>query len=424
MTPQQTSLRRLTALGDPVLPLAALRDFHADVFDAVLWDHDLGRVAELTAAAVGAPVAIVVPHLQISLVAPRADAGLAAALARHVGDRMRGRPAKVPEGVLAEAPIARRGEPLGAIVMLSGGRAGSGRETAAATVRGRGGARGDAAIGRRAALDFLEVAATATLTRVAAIELRAAVEQDLHGALLSQLRDGEALDPQLLAQRALRLGCDLADGAVALCVAPSADRGRAVAATIAREFPGALVEHAGERLFALLPLDGGARSLERVRELVVRLQPHGVAGASRHCVAIDELGQALEEAELVLDVVALSDSAIDADSVMNGTYRLLFRLLATHPGEVSALFEGTVGPLARYDEHHRTDLVATLETYLELNGNMNATAARIFAHRHTVAYRLDRIRELSGLDPADGEDRERLGLGLKAHRLLRRDRGA
>ena len=44
---------------------------------------------------------------------------------------------------------------------------------------------------------------------------------------------------------------------------------------------------------------------------------------------------------------------------------------------------------------------------------MNATARAIFAHRHTVAYRLDRIRELTGLDPSSSEDRERLGLGIE-----------
>ena len=48
---------------------------------------------------------------------------------------------------------------------------------------------------------------------------------------------------------------------------------------------------------------------------------------------------------------------------------------------------------------------------------MNATARAIHAHRHTVAYRLDRIRELTGLDPSATEDRERLGLGLKAMRV-------
>ena len=44
---------------------------------------------------------------------------------------------------------------------------------------------------------------------------------------------------------------------------------------------------------------------------------------------------------------------------------------------------------------------------------MNATAAAIYAHRHTVAYRLDRVRELTGLDPMQSEDRERLGPGAQ-----------
>ena len=60
----------------------------------------------------------------------------------------------------------------------------------------------------------------------------------------------------------------------------------------------------------------------------------------------------------------------------------------------------------------------TLEAYLEHNCNMNATAAAIYAHRHTVAYRLERVKELSGLDPMQTEDRERLGLGLKAYRII------
>jgi DNA-binding PucR family transcriptional regulator len=49
---------------------------------------------------------------------------------------------------------------------------------------------------------------------------------------------------------------------------------------------------------------------------------------------------------------------------------------------------------------------------------MNATAAAIYAHRHTVAYRLDRVRELTELDPLVSEDRERLGLGMKAYRII------
>jgi sugar diacid utilization regulator len=35
-----------------------------------------------------------------------------------------------------------------------------------------------------------------------------------------------------------------------------------------------------------------------------------------------------------------------------------------------------------------------------------------------VGYRLERIRDLTGLDPFTSEDRERLGLGLKAYRII------
>ena len=50
--------------------------------------------------------------------------------------------------------------------------------------------------------------------------------------------------------------------------------------------------------------------------------------------------------------------------------------------------------------------------------NMNAAAAAIPSHRHTVAYRLDRLRELTGLHPGSADDRERLGLGVKARLVL------
>ena len=43
-----------------------------------------------------------------------------------------------------------------------------------------------------------------------------------------------------------------------------------------------------------------------------------------------------------------------------------------------------------------------------------ATAAAGFAHRHTVAYRLERILELTGHDPRRSEGLEQLNLGLKA----------
>ena len=98
--------------------------------------------------------------------------------------------------------------------------------------------------------------------------------------------------------------------------------------------------------------------------------------------------------------------------------RLLFRALASDPGEVRRFYAETVEPLVDHDREYGTDLLSTLEAYLANDCNMNATARAVYAHRHTVAHRLARVRELSGLDAALGEDRERLGLGIKAYRIL------
>ena len=73
---------------------------------------------------------------------------------------------------------------------------------------------------------------------------------------------------------------------------------------------------------------------------------------------------------------------------------------------------------SRYDEQYGSDLVGTLEAWFEHDCSTVATAGAIFVHRHTVAYRLERVKELSGLDPLKSEDRERLGLGLKAGRVI------
>ena len=86
-----------------------------------------------------------------------------------------------------------------------------------------------------------------------------------------------------------------------------------------------------------------------------------------------------------------------------------------------SFYEDTVAPVARYDDQYQRRADADARGLLANDCNMNATARAIYAHRHTVAYRLERVKELTGLDPAATEDRERLGLGLKALRIVEPD---
>ena len=62
--------------------------------------------------------------------------------------------------------------------------------------------------------------------------------------------------------------------------------------------------------------------------------------------------------------------------------------------------------------------MTTVEAYLDNDGNVAATAKQLFTHRHTIRYRLERVKELCGHDVSSTEGREKLGLGLKAMRVL------
>jgi sugar diacid utilization regulator len=366
------------------------------MIEAVLMGGGLGRIAELAAEAARAEVAVIVPRLGEPV---RTGPDAVAPLATYVTDRLADRPAPVPDGVVAEAEVAAGGDRLGAVLLLGGAE-----EAWAAEV--------------------VHVAALACLTELAVDQAREEVEQNLRGSFLEDLRTREGLDEADVLRRGARLGVDLSCGAVALCAEVPERRPRLALGLVADDDPGALAEVIGGRLHALVPARrGGAApmtpeaTLAQARKLAARLERQGAVGLSSFCARPVSLGRALGEAELVLDVMGRSELPADAD-VSSGTYRLLFRVLASRPDEIQSFYRDTVAPLVAYDEQYGTDLVGTLEAYLAHNGSTADTARAIFAHRHTVAYRLDRVRELTGLSPAASEDRERLGLGLKAYRII------
>jgi sugar diacid utilization regulator len=103
-----------------------------------------------------------------------------------------------------------------------------------------------------------------------------------------------------------------------------------------------------------------------------------------------------------------------------GTYKLLFRVLQENPEELEAFYGETLEPVVHYDSRYGTELVQTLITYLGNDASTVRTAGDLFAHRHTIRYRLDRVSELTGFDVDRSEDRERLTLGIKAMQLLGR----
>jgi len=250
----------------------------------------------------------------------------------------------------------------------------------------------------------------------------------------------EPLAREELLARAAELSLDLQDGASVIVArahpqVPTEEgwraRARAVAERGARAVVGkslaALSERdgaAGVEILLLIP--GGeeplaARAAEGVlREMESALSGYTFAlGRSRIAQDAGELPRAAGEALLAANVA--EGSSPEGSSLafeQTGAYRLLLSAMTENPSELQRFYAETVEPLVAYDEQYETELLGTLETFLEADGNVAGTAQRLFTHRHTIYYRLERIRELTGLDVSSSDGREKLSLGLKAMRVL------
>jgi sugar diacid utilization regulator len=185
---------------------------------------------------------------------------------------------------------------------------------------------------------------------------------------------------------------------------------------------GALGEGETAEVVAIVPagedeqLARAAQALER--ELGAALSGFGVTVArSRRAEDPVDLYRAGKEAELAANVAEAEGRTMLAFED-TGAYRLLLPAMSEDPGELESFYRETLAPLADYDEQYETELVKTVETYLDNDGNVAQTAASLFTHRHTVRYRLERVRELTGHDIGSSEGREKLSLGLKAMRVL------
>ena len=150
------------------------------------------------------------------------------------------------------------------------------------------------------------------------------------------------------------------------------------------------------------------------RQLALRL--HGVelhCGVGRPARGMDNLRQSFREA---LNGVQINDELRMPPCATFFGNASLFTLLRSQksPQELARFCESWLADLIAYDERQRSDLLETLRTYFANNGNTALTAKELRIHRNTLAYRLNRIAEITRLDLEDADVRLNLHLALKA----------
>ena len=119
-----------------------------------------------------------------------------------------------------------------------------------------------------------------------------------------------------------------------------------------------------------------------------------VTGVSSIVENLKDLARAYKEARISLEVGKVFDIEKPVMSYENlGIGRLIYQL----PTTLCEIFLGEVFKKGSLESLDRETLM-TVQSFFENNLNVSETSRKLFVHRNTLVYRLEKIRKLTGLD--------------------------
>ena len=80
--------------------------------------------------------------------------------------------------------------------------------------------------------------------------------------------------------------------------------------------------------------------------------------------------------------------------------------------------EDILGKLISFDREHGTDYLEILRLYLECDGSVKKVADRMYVHRNTINYQLNKVKKILGADLGTFEERFRIAFAFKILDLL------
>ncbi|MGN1095686.1 MAG: PucR family transcriptional regulator [Eubacteriales bacterium] len=115
---------------------------------------------------------------------------------------------------------------------------------------------------------------------------------------------------------------------------------------------------------------------------------------------IKDVSRSFREAQAALEVGRVFDNEKNIVSYENlGIGRLIYQL----PTTLCEMFLNEVCPNGSIDALDRETLL-TIQCFFENNLNVSETSRKMFVHRNTLVYRLDKIKKMTGLDLREFEN--------------------
>ena len=153
----------------------------------------------------------------------------------------------------------------------------------------------------------------------------------------------------------------------------------------------------------------------RIEQLHEALRPlaTGRVGVSSVVHALADAPEARRQARLAC--AAATPSSRD---ILRFEQHPLAILLAAVPEQASLLTRTVLGPVLDLGVDDRDVLLETAHAWLDAQGSTSTAAERLYLHRNTIRYRLQRLHELTGRDLARPVDAAEVFVALECLRIL------
>ena len=141
-----------------------------------------------------------------------------------------------------------------------------------------------------------------------------------------------------------------------------------------------------------------------------------VEGYQRLKESYHEASQAIKNIEIIRQVTGDKNK-----SVVNYSNLGFFQIFGKIDDmtELERCIPETLKKLYLYDDEHKGELITTLQMYLRNNQSIKKTAGAMFVHYRTISYRLEKIKQISGINFDDTNEVLAVSNGLIIYKMLK-----
>jgi PucR family transcriptional regulator, purine catabolism regulatory protein len=186
--------------------------------------------------------------------------------------------------------------------------------------------------------------------------------------------------------------------------------------------PAVVAPHPAGRRELLCALVDGAKDdpIELAAKARLALEAsHGdTRAAASRALPTERVRHSFHEARCALEATGFNNGT-PPDVASHRDLGAFTLLLSVQDTEALRLYcDSVLGPIEDSDERYASELLRSLEAYIDRNGHWERAASDCYCHRHTLRYRIKRIEELTGRDLSRANDRVELWLALRARELI------